>query len=149
MAKSSDENLRRVYVLPSELVDRITAYQNAKGYGSEVEAVRRLLDDALRLRDTPEDIVVRFMENMRKIKDPSEVAKLVLVGHPAVSEIGFGDDEVQFWLRGFPGKSIKITAEDKVYLDYGLGSGWVEKEAGQRVDFKVRESKPAKSQREK
>lgn len=38
---------RRVYVLPAELVDRIRAYGHETGCRSEVEAARRLLDDAL------------------------------------------------------------------------------------------------------
>lgn len=142
MTKSSDENMRRVYVLPTELVERITAFQNAKGYGSEVEAARRLLDDALRLRDTPDDIVGRFIEKLTKIRDPAEVAKEVLVGHPAISDIGFGDDEVQVWLRAFPGKSIKINEAGEVFLNYGLGMDWVKVEPSQSIDFKANTLKP-------
>jgi hypothetical protein len=45
-----EEPLRRVYVLTSGLVERVNAYREKEGLDSEVEAVRQLLDRALRGR---------------------------------------------------------------------------------------------------
>lgn len=44
-------SVRRVYVLPEELVTRIHEYGFDNGHSSEVAAVRELLTNALSLRD--------------------------------------------------------------------------------------------------
>jgi hypothetical protein len=90
---------RRVYALPQDLVDRIVEFQREKGYPSEVEAVRRLLDEALKYRDTTDKIVSRFMSRLRSMRITSEVAKDVLVAHPLISTLSFGQDHVSFAMK--------------------------------------------------
>lgn len=106
MANPKESAQRRVYVLPTELVDRIVAFQNEKGLPSEVEAARRLLDEALKTRDTDETIIKRFLSRLKDIRIPSEVAKDVLVGHPLVTNIQFARDSVIFDLKGYGTFSI-------------------------------------------
>ena len=89
---------RRVYVLPDELVGRITAFQEERGLPSETEAVRRLLDEALSSRDTHQNIVDRVIAGLRKVRIPAEAAK-DLMGHPLISEVAVGRDEVVFRLK--------------------------------------------------
>jgi len=101
MAKSTEATQRRVYVLPTELVNRIVEFQNEKKLPSEVEAARRLLDEALKHRDTDATIIRRFLSRLENIRIPSEVAKDVLVGHPLVTNIQFSRDSVTFDLKGF------------------------------------------------
>lgn len=98
--KSRDKGQRRVYVLPTELVERIVAFQEEKKYSSEVEAVRKLLDEALLHRDTAETIVTRFRDRLRALRMPTEIARDVLVGHPLVSNISFGKHSITFSLSG-------------------------------------------------
>ena len=83
---------------PSELVERIVAFQEEKNYPSEVEAVRKLLDEALLHRDTAETIIQRFKSRLEHLKMPAEVAKDVLVGHPLVSDISFERNAIVFTL---------------------------------------------------
>ncbi len=101
MAKEKEIASRRVYVLPQELVDRIVAFQEEKGYNSEVEAVRKLLDEALLHRDTADSIITRFQSRLANLKMPAEVSKDVLVGHPLVKEISFLSNSVIFSVEGY------------------------------------------------
>lgn len=107
MAKEKESSIRRVYVLPSELVARIVEFQEEKNYPSEVEAVRKLLDEALLHRDTAMTIIKRFKSRLENLRMPAEVAKDVLVGHPLVSNISFGRDEIIFELTD--GNNYRIT----------------------------------------
>lgn len=118
MAKDKQETQRRVYVLPSELVDRIIAFQEEKRYPSEVEAVRRLLDEALLHRDTEATIIKRFQSRLHNLRMPSEVAKEVLVGHPLITDISFGRDSVTFTVKGFGKFMINENGIAKEYNSY-------------------------------
>lgn len=99
MAKEKEPTQRRVYVLPNELVERIIAFQEEKGYSSEVEAARKLLDEALKSRDDEFRIIGRFQARLRDLRMPAEVAKDVLVGHPLIQDIAFGLDHVDFTVK--------------------------------------------------
>jgi len=99
MTTGKEKTQRRVYVLPAELVERIVAYQNELGLGSEVEAARRLLDGALKSRDTYSTLIARFRSRLSETKIPAEIAKDVLVGHPLVLRISFSDDRIEFAMK--------------------------------------------------
>lgn len=110
MSDDGQVSKRRVYDLPLELVDRITAFQAEKKLPSEVEAVRRLLDEALKYRDTPELIIERFKERLKSDGIPSSVAKDVLVGHPLVKSILQEDLEtIAFTMRD--GRTFRIHSD--------------------------------------
>jgi len=106
---------RRVYALPTEMVDRIVAYQKERGLASEVEAVRRLLDDALKSRDNLERIINRYLSRLGQYKVHADAAREVLVGHPLVRSITFnvedhgtdtGFEYVEFMLKNETGAQI-------------------------------------------
>lgn len=127
MSETRETTQRRVYVLPSELVERIVEFQSDKNLPSEVEAVRRLLDEALKFRDTPENIVVRFRERLRSDRIPSSVARDVLVGHPQIEQVGFHErDAVTFRFRDHG--EFRIDADGDAFRDGNTGYGephWV------------------------
>ncbi|RVK59138.1 hypothetical protein CN126_14650 [Sinorhizobium meliloti] len=112
MAVDKDKAQRRVYVLPTELVDRIVAYQQEMGIQSEVEAVRRLLDEALMTRDDWRSITRRFKEKLAETRVLSDIAKDVLVGHPLVNFVGFESNLVRFNLS--TGETVEITSRGEV-----------------------------------
>lgn len=120
---------RRVYDLPNELVERILEFQKDRGLPSEVEAARRLLDQALKSRDTRESLIGRFLSRLTPGTEPSEAAADVLVGHPLVKGLDFMDDDsVRFryqrpnetaqliWPRGE--SDIRINPSPDRYADY-------------------------------
>lgn len=108
------ETQRRVYALPAEMVERIVEFQKDKGLPSEVEAVRRLLDEALQHRDNLEKIINRYVVKLSTLKIASEAAKEVLVGHPLVEKIQFDRDSITFELRD--GWVTKITEKGEVTI---------------------------------
>ena len=106
MATDKEGTHRRVYVLPNELVERIVAYQSDMGFSSEVEAARRLLDDALKHRDDPLTIARRFQERLKETRMMADIAKDVLIGHPLVKSIGQETGIIQFTLVSGDGGEI-------------------------------------------
>lgn len=90
---------RRVYVLPTELLERLRAYQAANGIASEVEAARRLLDSALQMRDSIQDVLNKLAARYREEQDLRVLARDVLVTHPLVQDISITDEEMTFKLR--------------------------------------------------
>ncbi len=98
MAKKPEDQQRRVYVLPKDLVERIAQYQEMGGFGSEVEVVRSLLNEALNKIDSTAMLLDRVREKFTSVPNPAMVAKEVLAGHPLVTKIEFMDNEVEFWL---------------------------------------------------
>ena len=95
----TDKGQRRVYVLPNELVERISEFQKELGLSSEVEAVRRLLDGALKSRDTVERIVSRLAAQYKLVKSVRDAAKEVLIDHPLVTNIRFPENSLEFDLK--------------------------------------------------
>lgn len=120
--KERDKGQRRVYVLPSELVERIVAFQEEKNYPSEVEAVRHLLNEALLHRDTEQTIIERFKSRLERLKMPAEVAREVLVGHPQVSDIAFVRDAVIFTLNNYD--QYRISADGQTLYRSGKDGDW-------------------------
>jgi len=120
MASDKEKTLRRVYVLPTELVERITAFQSRMGFSSEVEAARRLLDEALKYREDAEQIIASFAKRMKETKILSDIAKDILVGHPKVSQLKFDDSSVTVTLTD--GDVIVFNNHGGGYLKRSIGA---------------------------
>ncbi|MGE7415435.1 hypothetical protein [Methylobacterium tarhaniae] len=99
MAEGKERTQRRVYVLPTELVERIVAFQAEMGISSEVEAARRLLDDALKQRDTFRTITTKLIEKNKELRSLREAASAVLANHPLVTEIKFEEGSLTYTLK--------------------------------------------------
>lgn len=110
----NDKAQRRVYVLPNELVERIGEFQRELGLSSEVEAVRRLLDGALKSRDTVVRIVSRLAAQYKIVKSVRDAAKEVLIDHPLVTNIRFKDGELEFDLKD--GHSVEFHSWGKATI---------------------------------
>jgi hypothetical protein len=91
---------RRVYVLPTEQLERIRAYQAADAIASEVEAVRRLLDVSLQLRDTVPDLLKKLESRFASERDLRVLARDILALHPLVVNVNFTDGAVSFGFKG-------------------------------------------------
>lgn len=114
MVDDKGKGQRRVYVLPNELVERISEYQQEMGLSSEVEAVRRLLDDALKSRDDWMKIAKRFQSKLRETRFLTDVARDVLIGHPLVHNIGIKGNSISFEL--LTGESLVASDTGEVYV---------------------------------
>ncbi|RYG87452.1 MAG: hypothetical protein EON59_07360 [Alphaproteobacteria bacterium] len=116
--EGSTTTQRRVYALPTETVERIVEYQREKGFQSEVEAVRRLLDEALKSRDTPVKLINRFLAKLEVHRVASEAAREVVVGHPLVEGLRFGKESVLIQMSGAP----EVTIWDNAAVTFGQGT---------------------------
>lgn len=90
---------RRIHVLPVELLDRVRSYQTDNGIASEVEAVRRLLSEALQARDTIDDLMKQVRAQFKKDRDFRTLARDVLSGHILVKRIEIFDNDLQFTMK--------------------------------------------------
>ena len=107
---------RRVYNLPANLLVRLRAYQVSQGLSSETEAAKRLLDFALQMRDSTEDIIKSLEAGYSEEKDLRVLASEILTRHPLVTEINFSDGDLWFRLqnreRGRISKKGKVQFGD-------------------------------------
>lgn len=107
---------RRVYVLPSELVQRVREYQEGNGIPSEVEAVRRLLDNALQMRDSVKSLLTKLRQKSANERDIRVLSRDVLAAHPLVRSISIDDVEgLIFRLNN--GESGRIDSGLNTYVD--------------------------------
>ena len=120
--KSKDLTQRRVYVLPTELVDRILEFQRTMGLTSEVEAARRLLDEALKSRDTYKTLALRLRAKLKESRFLSDAAQ-ILLGHPQVTGLNFEKDRMKVRLTN----GYEITMLEN-------GQWWAEDENGRNQD---------------
>lgn len=112
---------RRVYVLPKELLDRLRAYMTRNGIAAEVEAVRRLLDTALQMRDSTTDILATLKAKFAEEKDLRLLARDVLAAHVLVREVHYEDDAIAFCLSGDEyNRYGRIDGAGRIFL----GSNW-------------------------
>jgi|GEM_PF-2488679 len=120
MADDKEKTQRRVYVLPSELVDRITAYQNEMGLTSEVEAARRLLDNALQARDTVTTLLDKVISRYTSEKDLRLIASDILMPHSLVKAVSFDEDgDLQFVMKNGHAGSFTTSGKARVcYHDF-------------------------------
>jgi hypothetical protein len=110
---------RKIYVLPAEQVERIKHYQNETGISSEVEAVRRLLDIALEMRDSVESLLTKLQSRFAVEKDLRVLARDILAGHSRVRSITYPDDGLEFTLGA--DERGKIDKRGRIYIG---GPGW-------------------------
>jgi len=122
---SRDATERRVYVLPTELLGRLRAYQTACGIASEVEAARRLLDAALQMRETINNILDKLSVKYGEEQDLRVLAREVLVTHSLVQEITINDNRLEFKMRngargqiGENGSLFIAESEESYFRDY-------------------------------
>jgi hypothetical protein len=130
-----EETVRKVFVLPTELVDRIHEYRLENGIDSEVEAVRRLLDGALLHRDNTKSILHKLLLKYRYEKDIRVLARDVLATHPLVESISYGPNSLGFTVRdnyqGFFSKEGRATL---VYSDKSTDDFTLDKDGNLAID---------------
>lgn len=102
---------RRIHVLPVELLERVRSYQNDNAIASEVEAVRRLLSEALQARDSIDDLMKQVRAQFKKDRDFRTLARDVLSSHILVKRMEIADLDLRFVMRN--GDSGKIDRQGK------------------------------------
>lgn len=114
--RSDDDTERRIHVLPKELLERVRAYQADNGISSEVEAVRRLLDMALQMRDTLDDVLRKLKLKLPEERDLRVLARDILWSHPKITGVRFGDGDLTFDFSD--GSSGRIDQNGRLYIQH-------------------------------
>lgn len=109
----TEENQRKIYVLPKELVERISEFQKKNGFSSEVEAVRSLLDKALLSYQTPDDLLHKINNASRSRLELENTIKNYLFGHPLVENISLNKGRYDFTLIN--DRQYHIDENNKLY----------------------------------
>lgn len=91
---------RRVYVLPSDLADRVVAFCKREEHLSEVEGVRRLLAAGLDQFEQDDEFERRVSR-----MNPIDVA-FAACGHPLVKAIGVTESATSIRLKS--GRGIEV-----------------------------------------
>lgn len=104
---------RRIHVLPKELLERVRRYQQENNIASEVEAVRRLLNEALQNRDNVEDILNQLFSAFENEKDLRILARDILSTHVKIKQVQWGDDFIKF--EHANGKAGVITKKGELF----------------------------------
>jgi hypothetical protein len=107
-----DGTERRVYNLPANVLTRLRAFQASQGLTSEAEAARRLMDYALQMRDTVEDILKGMRKRFDEEKDLRVLASEILTRHSLVTQIVFEDDAL--WFRVKNGERGRIASNGEI-----------------------------------
>ena len=105
---------RRVYHLTPDILERLRAYQADNKIPSEVEAVRRLLNVALEMRDTVESILRQLQTRFAEEGDLRVLGSEILARHSLVTKLEFDDDSV--WFRMRAGRQGKIDSRGNLYI---------------------------------
>ncbi|MEE7504158.1 helix-turn-helix transcriptional regulator [Methylobacterium mesophilicum] len=117
---SDQGKFQRVSVLlPPELVERIQLYRADAGISSEDEAIRRLLDDALKYRDNYITITDRLIEKVRSLKSIREAAGYVLSNHPLVRSMDFSDAGMVFCLNDGTRIEVRLPGIAAIFDENG------------------------------
>ncbi|MBO6511816.1 MAG: hypothetical protein JJ979_25595 [Roseibium sp.] len=122
MVDEKNEGQRRVYVLPTELHNRLVLFQNEKGIASEAEAVRKLLDGALKARDTADDILRRVKNYLAETSETRDAARDLLVGHPLITKLEFNGDVIVVGIKGR--SDFQVHPDGTIFTTEGFGSEW-------------------------
>lgn len=112
MPRDKPGTQRKVFMLPTDLIERIAAFQKEAGMPSEVEAVRRLLDDALKFRDDWRSLTERFRAKLAETRILSEAAKETLIGHPLVASMAFNRNSITYTMT--TGETITVEGTGEV-----------------------------------
>ncbi len=110
--EKKDGTERRVYNLPANLLLRLRAYQLRQGIASEAEAARRLIDAALQMRDTIDDILQTIKKRYEDERDLRVLASDILAKHALVTGIHFSDGGM--WFRLENGDRGMLTHKGKL-----------------------------------
>lgn len=119
-----DEAERRVYVLPGDQLKGIRAYQAECGIASEVEAVRRLLNSALQMRDTVKDVMNKLQLRFIQDRDLRIMAKEILIGHIQIKSVEIEDNYLVFSMRN--SERGKIDKDGKTWICTDGYDNWIE-----------------------
>lgn len=120
--KMTDDTPKRMMVtLPPWVIERVRSFQAQRGYPSEAQAIRKLIETGLGAFDSKDDLLSQCMSATRQNANISDLLGGLLDGHPLVNSIDLNPDELSVHIRG--GHKIIFNRRTGAWLrDWRLAS---------------------------
>jgi hypothetical protein len=93
MARSRQKSVRKLVTLSSELAQRVERFREAIGASSESDALKMLIEDGLKLRDTREDLYRRLEIATGSGQRISDIVDFAM-DHPLVSSVSLVENNL-------------------------------------------------------
>lgn len=84
MGQSPAKNMRKLVTFTPDLADRVELYRKKTGASSETEAIKALIEDGLKLQDTPIDLFRRCQMATIRGQSIGDIISLIATDHPLV-----------------------------------------------------------------
>ena len=84
MAPIPKKTVRKLVTLPLELAERVEKFRQSSGASSESDALKALVEDGLKLRDTRDDLFERCEAASANGQSIGDIINLVTSDHPLV-----------------------------------------------------------------
>jgi hypothetical protein len=96
MAKKTEKpkTIRKLVTLPPELAERVEKYRLVSAAASESDALKTLIEDGLKLKDTPRDLIKRFESAMKNGQSVTEIVVMLAADHPLVESTYLDSSEL-------------------------------------------------------
>jgi len=104
--------IRKLVTLPPDLADRFEKFRTSIGTPSESEALKTLIEDGLKMRDTPEDLLERCEMLTSRGRSIGDIINLVTKDHPLVQSSVLDQESLIVYLK----QSDSEAAQERLRL---------------------------------
>lgn len=101
MPSPSPKAVRKLVTLPPELAERVERFRETSGASSESDALKTLIEDGLKLKDRPEDLLRRCESLTAARPNVADVVTLTS-DHPLVDRAILDSEELKIHLKKTP-----------------------------------------------
>lgn len=99
MAQPQRRGVRKLVTLPPDLAERVESFRATSGATSESDALKMLIEDGLKLRDTPADLIRRCRTATEKGQSIGDIINLMTSDHPLVQSTTVDGEGLAIYLR--------------------------------------------------
>jgi hypothetical protein len=86
--------VRKLVTLPADLADRVEEFRQTIGASSESDALKTLIEDGLKFRDRPADLLKRFETLVQNNQSIGDIVNLLASEHPLVENTFLDNDSL-------------------------------------------------------
>lgn len=99
MAQSQRKSIRKLVSLSAELAERVEKFQQESGAASESDALKMLIEDGLKIRDTPADLFQRCESATNSGQRIGDIVERLTSDHPLVHNTVVSADGLSVYLK--------------------------------------------------
>jgi hypothetical protein len=136
MAKipTKPKTIRKLVTLPPELAERVEKYRLSSAAASESDALKALIEDGLKLKDSPLDLIKRFESATKNGQHIGEIVNGLAIDHPLVQSTYLDSNEALITLKtpsDAPSQRFRFSRSQRTWrwdraVGYGHDDNWEE-----------------------